>query len=274
MDVNTNINPEFGSIDISFAARPADHILYRLKSNGFRWSAQKRHWYAPKNEEREALARSLSSPSSPTSPCNQIIEGACADVLRGIPEGYADLVVTDPPYLVGYKDRQGRSIKNDVDSAWVEPSFTEIYRVLKDDSLCVSFYGWNHVETFMSAWKKAGFRPVGHIVWQKNYASAKGFLGYRHEQAYLLAKGYPERPAHPLQDVQPWDYTGNRLHPTEKSVKVIAPLIESFSRPGDLVIDPFCGSGTTALAAKQLGRRYIGIDMEPEYVEVARSRLM
>ena len=80
-------------------------------------------------------------------------------------------------------------VLNDDRADWVYPAFREIYRTLKRDTLCVSFYGWNHVETFMSAWKQAGFRPVGHIVWQKNYASRAGFVEYRHEQAYLLAKG-------------------------------------------------------------------------------------
>ncbi|MEH6575672.1 MAG: DNA methyltransferase [Amphritea sp.] len=269
-DVNLTYNDQYDSIDIRFPGKPSGNTLSQLKAQGFRWSTKEKIWHAKKTDQRDAFAQSLASGL----PCNQILGGACADVMRSFPDRSADLVVTDPPYLVGYKDRSGRSIQNDVTSEWIEPSFSEVFRVLKNNRFCISFYGWNNVEIFMTAWKKVGFRPVGHIVWHKSYASSnKGFLGYRHEQAFLLAKGRPSKPAKPLPDVLPWAYSGNHLHPTEKSVKVIAPLIESFSQENDLVIDPFCGSGTTAVAAKKLGRRYIGIDLEPEYVNTARGRL-
>jgi len=206
-------------------------------------------------------------------PCNQILQGDCISIMRKFPENAVDLVVTDPPYLVNYKDRTGRTIQNDVNSDWVKPAFKQTYRVLKNNSFCVSFYGDTHVDIFMAAWKEAGFRPVGHIVWPKEYASSSYYLSRHHEQAFLLAKGYPPKPEKPLPDIKKWSYTGNKLHPTQKSVDVIKPLINSFSKKGDLVLDPFCGSGTTALAARQSGRNYIGIDLERDYVEKARKRL-
>jgi len=204
---------------------------------------------------------------------NEIIEGDCVEVLKEMPDGCADLAVTDPPYLVRYRDRRGRSVRNDDDPARVLSCFPDLYRVLKPDSLCVCFYGWNRVDKFFAAWSGAGFRPVGHIVWHKSYASRSGLLRARHEQAYLLAKGRPAPPDEPLDDVQPWQYTGNRAHPTEKAVGILAPLIESYSKPGDLVIDPFAGSGSTAVAAALRGRRYCGIELEPGYCELARNRL-
>ncbi len=85
-----------------------------------------------------------------------------------------------------------------------------------------------------------------------------------HESAYVLAKGRPQKPARPLTDVQRWEYTGNKAHPTEKAVGILLPLIRSFSRPGDLVLDPFSGSGSTLVAAALSGRRYFGIDLEAE----------
>jgi site-specific DNA-methyltransferase (adenine-specific) len=94
-----------------------------------------------------------------------------------------------------------------------------------------------------------------------------------HEQAYVLAKGRPAFPDKPLDDVQPWQYTGNRAHPTEKAVSILVPLIESFSKPGDLVIDPFAGSGSTAVAAALADRRYCGIEIEESYCDLARKRL-
>ena len=204
---------------------------------------------------------------------NRIIQGNCAAVMQSIPDASIDLAVTDPPYLVNYRDRTGRTLAGDNASHMVLPCFPELYRVMKHNSLCVCFYGWNRIELFMTAWKDAGFTPVGHIVWRKNYASRVGFLKSCHEQAYLLAKGYPRRPARPLSDVQPWEYSGNKFHPTEKAVSVLTPLIESFSRPGDLVLDPFSGSGSTSVAAALSGRDYCGIELERRYCIHARRRL-
>lgn len=184
-----------------------------------------------------------------------------------------DLVVTDPPYLVGYKDRSGRSLMNDTDTRWLRPAFRQVYRVLRPNSLCVSFYGWNRIDLFMAAWKAAGFYPVGHIVWTKTYSSSQRFLAYRHEQAYLLAKGHPQTPAKPVPDTLPWSYTRNRRHPTEKAPESLAPLIEAFSRPGQIVLDPFAGSGSTLVAARQLGRRYVGVELDPHHAKGANERL-
>jgi DNA modification methylase len=206
-------------------------------------------------------------------PENQIVHGDCVQILKTLPGQSVDLVVTDPPYLVNYRDRSGRTIKNDSSNAGILAAFSDAYRVLKPHSFCVSFYGWNRVDEFFGAWRRAGFRPVGHIVWQKDYASSSGFLQYQHEQAYLLIKGRPERPGKPIADVRPWAYSGNRTHPTEKAVSILKPLIEAFSKPGEIVLDPFSGSGSTAVAAALSGRRYIGIELEDRYCREARTRL-
>lgn len=126
---------------------------------------------------------------------------------------------------------------------------------------------------FTAAWKAAGLRIVGEIVWRKNYASRKGFMQYRHESAYVLAKGRPALPEHPLPSVMEWTYSGNKSHPTEKAVEVIAPLIRCFSKPGDLICDPFSGSGSTSVAAALNGRDYLGIDIDAKHVATARTRL-
>ena len=203
----------------------------------------------------------------------QVIQGDCKEVLRSLPNESVDFVLTDPPYFVRYKDRSGRSIANDDHPESVLGAFSDLYRVLKPNSFCVSFYGWNSVAAFFEAWKRAGFTAVGHIVWHKGYVSRRGFLNARHEQAYVLVKGHPRKPAQPLDDVRPWEYSGNVAHPTEKAVSVLQPLIHSFSRPGDFVLDPFSGSGSTLVAAALSGRRCMGIDLEAKYVELARRRL-
>lgn len=129
------------------------------------------------------------------------------------------------------------------------------------------------MDAFFRAWRRAGFWPVGHIVWAKDYASRTRYLHYRHEQAYVLAKGSPRMPEEPIDDIQPWVYSGNPDHPTQKAVQILTPLIEAFSQPGQLVLDPFAGSGSTLVAAANSGRRYLGVELEQSYYRVARERL-
>jgi site-specific DNA-methyltransferase (adenine-specific) len=126
------------------------------------------------------------SVTSSASPC-----GDCTQVLPTFPSESVDLVVTDPPYGVRYRDRAGRSVANDGNLGNSLGAFTELYRILKPNTFCISFYGWNSVAAFLNAWNHAGFSAVGHIVWHEGYASRRGFLNARHEQAYVLVKGHP-----------------------------------------------------------------------------------
>lgn len=206
---------------------------------------------------------------------NRIITGDCVEVMQEMPEGSVDCVITDPPYLVNYTSRDGRGYQNDnpQDDSWLAPAFAQVYRVLKRDSFCVSFYGFPKAEAFLAAWRGAGFDPIGHFVWVKPYASAEKFVRYYHEQAYLLAKGRPRKPRLRLPDVLEWRYTGNTLHPTQKPVMAILPLVMAYSEKGDIVLDPFIGSGTTAVAAQALGRRFIGVELDPAYARQAQERM-
>jgi site-specific DNA-methyltransferase (adenine-specific) len=172
--------------------------------------------------------------------------------MSGFPDNAVDFILTDPPYLVGFRDRQGRTIAGDKTDEWLQPACHEMYRVLKKDALMVSFYGWNRVDRFMAAWKQAGFSVVGHLVFPKTYTSKAAYVGYRHECAYILAKGRPPLPQNPLNDVIAWKYSGNRHHPTEKPVASLQPLIESFTHPGAIVLDPFAGSGSTCVLPSRL----------------------
>ena len=202
-----------------------------------------------------------------------LLQGDCVDVMRRIPSHSVDFVLTDPPYITRYRARDGKSVINDDNDRWLQPAFTQVYRVLKPHSFCVSFYGWNKADLFMSAWRRAGFLIVGHVVFRKQYASSVRFMRYQHEQAYLLAKGNPRPPAQPVSDVIDFAYTGNRLHPTQKPVEALLPLIEAFSKPGGTVLDPFCGSGSTLVAAQQLDRRYLGIELDESHYLTALRRL-
>jgi site-specific DNA-methyltransferase (adenine-specific) len=204
---------------------------------------------------------------------NTIIHGDCIHVMRRMPANSVDLILTDPPYLVNYRDRNDRSIPNDVNGDWLKPAMREAYRVLKQDRLAIMFYGWTRVDAFFEAWRSAGFSPVGHLIFQKSYSSKSRFLRYHHEQAYLLAKGRPPLPARPLADVMNMPYSGNKLHPTQKPISILAPLIRSFSLPDELVFDPFSGSGSTCATALLTGRRYLGVEMDDAYFQQSSARI-
>lgn len=204
---------------------------------------------------------------------NRVIHADAVSLLPQLPSECIDLVVTDPPYLVNYRPRDGRTITGDQSDEWLRPVFQELYRVLKPNTFCATFYGWPHIDRFMTVWKEAGFRPVSHLVWRKSHCSFEGYTHGFHEVGFLLAKGRPPKPPNPPPDVLPWEYTGNKLHPNEKPVVAITPLIKAFSKTGDVVLDPFCGSGTTGVVAKKCGRRYVLVERVWRHWKNAMTRL-
>jgi site-specific DNA-methyltransferase (adenine-specific) len=204
---------------------------------------------------------------------NTIVHADCVTTLPTLPDKSVDFILTDPPYLVSYKPRDGRQVSNDNNDAWLKPAFAEMYRVLAADGFCLTFYGWPHADRFMQAFRAAGFRPVGHFAFPKPYSSSVGHVRCQHECAYLLAKGSP-RTSSPLSDVVAWsENTGNKLHPTQKPTSILRPFIESYSPEGGIVLDPFAGSGSTLVAARDLERSYIGMEIDARYHAVAARRL-
>jgi adenine-specific DNA-methyltransferase len=206
---------------------------------------------------------------------NRIITGDCIQVMQEMPSASVDFIATDPPYLVNYHTSDGRGYQNDNpnDTSWLLPTYQELFRVLKPDKFCVSFYGFLKAEAFLAAWRESGFELIGHLVWVKPYAANEKFVRYFHSQAYLLTKGRPRKPKLLLPDVLEWQYTGNVLHPAQNPVMAILPLIMAFSEKGDIVLDPFVGSGTAAVAAQELGRHFIGIELDPTYAATAAERV-
>lgn len=218
-------------------------------------------------------ASRASSGEPPPAYLDTVLHGDCLQLLPTFPAESVDFVLVDPPYLAAYKSRDGRTVPNDNNDAWLNPAFAALYRVLRRDSFAVSFYGWPHADKFQTAYRQAGFRIVGHFVFPKRYTSSTRYVRYQHEAAYLLAKGDPSPPDYAPGDVIDWTYSRNRLHPTQKPVQVLLPLIEAFSRPGEVVLDSFCGSGSTLVAARQLGRRFVGIELSADYHAIAAQRL-
>lgn len=205
-----------------------------------------------------------------------IYHGDCREVLRHLPADSVDAVLTDPPYLVSYRGRWGSEwgvIEGDTEPGWIAPAFVEIWRVLKPDSLCFSFYGWPHADTFLGAWKLIGFRPVSQVVCVKDVMGLGHYTRSQHESAYLLAKGNPRRRGTALSDVFGWERDVPLLHPNQKPLGTIRRLTLAYTVEDSLIVDPFMGSGTTLVAARSLQRRAIGIEIEERYCEVAARRL-
>jgi site-specific DNA-methyltransferase (adenine-specific) len=206
-------------------------------------------------------------------PRNIIVNADCARFLPTLASNSVDFILTDPPYGVSYKSRDGRSVPNDHNLHWLKPAAAEMFRVLKSDSFAISFYGFPAASRFQHAFRDAGFRIVGHLVFAKRYASSARFLQRQHECAYLLVKGNPPMPSKPIPDVIYFNYTGNKLHPTQKPVAPLMTLINAFCQEGGTVLDPFAGSGSTLLAAHVIGRDYIGVELDANYHAIASRRL-
>ncbi len=187
------------------------------------------------------------------------------------PGNAVDFILTDPPYLVGFRDRSGRTIAGDKTDEWLQPACNEMYRVLKrrvnGELLWLeprrSLYGRP---------ENAGFSVVGHRSSPKLHIEGR-ICGLSPRMCLHPAKGRPRLPQNPLPDVLGWKYSGNRHHPTEKPVTSLQPLIESFTHPNAIVLDPFAGSGSTCVAALQSGRRYIGIELLEQYHRAGQQRL-
>lgn len=200
----------------------------------------------------------------------------CRNVLPIFPSETFDMVVTDPPYLVSYSGRwgsDGKEIEGDSDPSWVLPVFGEIARVMKPDSLCLTFYGWPHTDIFFSAWRAVGLRPVSSLVFLKNRIGLGQYTRSQHELAFLLAKGSPQKPKHAKSDVLHWQEAKPKLHPNQKPLGAIGRIIGTYTEEDAVILDPFAGSGTTLLAARRLGRRAVGIEIDEKHSETAFFRL-
>ncbi len=205
-----------------------------------------------------------------------VYHGDCLQILPALPPASVDFVLTDPPYLVNYKGRWGggrRTLAGDRSPSWLRPAFAEVWRVMKDNTFAVSFYGWPHADLFLSAWKEIGFRPVSHLAFVKNVWGFGRFTRGRHETAYLLARGRPAVPAWVTSDTIRWEREAHAWHPNQKPVASLIPLLWAFAPPGGLVLDPFMGSGSTLRAAKDVGCRAVGIEVERRYCERAARRM-
>ena len=222
-------------------------------------------------------------------------QGDSRELLARIPDHSVDLICTDPPYnLGGYstgniKMAWRSEFNNDV-AAWDQVTFepsawlAEFRRVLKPTGTIFAFTSYNMLGRWHEVFDPA-FDTFQFIVWHKTNPPPKlrrvGFLNSCELIVCCWDKGHT------------WNFTRQRdmhnfieapicggnervkdpVHPTQKPLRVLRRLLELASAPGDLVLDPFMGVGSTGVAAVELGRRFIGIEIEEGYLAAARRRI-
>ncbi len=214
---------------------------------------------------------------------NVIIHGDCLHTLKCMPEASVDAIVTDPPYGINFhstfrKDTSRHFPKIANDNAPYIWWLHDAARVLKKGGALLCFTRYDTEEAFRYAMRIAGFSPKTQVIWDKGVHSVGdclGDFGLRHENVIFAVKGRFRFPnGRPVSVIPIPRLASVRLtHPNEKPVELLKHLIQAVTKPGDVVLDPFVGSGTTAVAAKALGRRYIGIELDPGYVRKARARI-
>jgi site-specific DNA-methyltransferase (adenine-specific) len=226
-----------------------------------------------------------------------IYHGDCREVLPTIPSGSIKLIWTDPPYGHGnhdndlnaqlnkHRDLPNQPIANDSQEAFrsvVDSMLTEAVRILADDCCCCCCCccGGGPRPTF--AWvaqrmDSQGLQFFHSVIWDK----ANPGLGWRfrrqhemimvaHKAGGRLAWPNDKRTLANVIRVMP---SRCREHPNEKPLTLVTRFAELTTRPGETILDPFLGSGTTLRAAADLGRKAIGIELEEKYCEIAAKRL-
>ncbi|KKN89660.1 hypothetical protein LCGC14_0235060 [marine sediment metagenome] len=210
-----------------------------------------------------------------------IIQGDCLDVMREIPDGCVDAVITDPPYgipLGAAFVRGGTKLIEDGSGSFNENGS---WSWLADPT-------WLRAGGNIAAFHKRGDGLPSHVLtWHKFYlvkdappptprpvfvsAVEECSIGRKPGKSRWFGGGYVPNYWHGM---TPNQANKSHGHPSEKPLVAVSVLVDALSDSGDIILDPFCGSGTTCVAAKKLGRRYIGIDIEQKYCDIARDRLL
>ncbi len=244
---------------------------------------------------------------------DRIIEGDCIEAMAKLPKGCADLVFADPPYnmqLGGALTRPDQSIVDGVDDEWdkftdfaaydqfTRAWLTQARRCLKDDGAIWVIGAYHNIFRVGAIMQDLGFWILNDIVWRKTNPMPN-FKGTRftnaHETLIWAAKSKEAKYTFhydalkmlndDLQMRSDWtlpictgaerlkDREGRKLHSTQKPEALLHRVVLATTRPGETVLDPFFGTGTTGAAAKRIGRHFIGIERDATYAAGARARI-
>ena len=217
---------------------------------------------------------------------NKIYNMDCLEGMKYIDDKSIDLVVTDPPYklvqggctnkavtLKGATNLKSGNVFSDNSikfSDWIP----EVYRVLKENSHCYIMCNDRNLKELLIESENAGFKLLNILVWKKKRHSPNRYYLKNAEFIVFLRKGKAKN----INNMGTFqcleiDNVENKLHPSEKPVKLMEIFICNSSKSGDTVLDPFMGSGTTAIACINTNRNYIGFELNKEYYELAKNRI-
>jgi modification methylase len=246
-------------------------------------------------------------------PIDQVLRGDCIAALESLPPKSVDLVFADPPYnlqLGGDLRRPDDSLVDAVDDAWDKfasfadyDAFTRAWltacrRVLKPDGALWVIGSYHNIFRVGALLQDCGFWVLNDVVWRKanpmpnfrgrRFTNAHETLIWAAREAKSKYTFHYEALKGGNDDVQmrsDWfiplctgeerlkDAAGDKLHPTQKPEALLARVLLSSSNPGDVVLDPFFGTGTTGAVARALGRRFIGVEREEVYAQAAEARI-
>jgi len=233
-------------------------------------------------------------------PYDTILQQDCIEAMRALPAKSIDCIFADPPYnlqLGGDLNRPDGSHVDAVHDAFTREWLAEARRILKDDGTIWVIGSYHNIFKVGSAIQDLGFWILNDIIWRKANPMPN-FKGTRftnaHETLIWASTGekakytFNYRSMKTLNDEiqmrSDWEFPicggqerlkrgGTKVHPTQKPEALLYRIMLASTKPGDVVLDPFFGTGTTGAVAKRLGRRWIGIERESAYVEAAQERI-
>jgi len=204
---------------------------------------------------------------------NKITLGDCLKLIKNIPDESIDVIITDPPYGL---DKDG--IYNDEDLTVFYKVLPECYRVLKNNSFFITFFSTKFLPKLF---KNNLFDYFWQIIFYSPKAEVRSPIGTtKYMSCFIFKKGNPKiiqlnkdlfEHIPGTKMIEPDE--GYIDHPTPKPKHFIESILKMFTKEDDLILDPFIGSGSTAVACKKINRNFIGFEINPKYVEIANRRL-
>ena len=201
---------------------------------------------------------------------NKIIHADCIEYMKTLPNNCIDLIITDPPYgdnvAYGFNNK---TIKNNENPLINCSALVEMYRVLRRNRSLYLFTNWKHypfLTEFVMRYTEFKIRHL--VVWKKHNFGLGWAFRHQYEFILVLEKGKPRYNLKNFSDIQTCSHINhNKLnHPHEKPIDLLMKMVEHSSEEGDLVLDPFAGSGSTCKACEKLGRKWIGIELDEKLV--------
>ena len=214
----------------------------------------------------------------------KLYQGDCLEIMGGIKDKSVDLIVTDPPYLMDYqsnrrkKEDRFNKIKNDKGNYMlIQDYLEECHRIMKDNTAIYCFCSWHNIDFFKNEFEKH-FKLKNILVWNKNNhgtGDLKGSYAPKHEFILFGHKGRTLLREKRIADVIDCPkISSNKLtHPTEKPQDLLEIFIRQSSDVGSIIFDGFMGTGSCGIAAKKLKRKFIGIELDEKYFNIAKDRL-